>query len=235
MAVAALIGWVSLLFAGICLPALGQTPEACRSQLRHFTVPDYPETFSAVTTTGRVHLPSRLLFSQDGIEVYADTWPNGRDRFLTQLSEHGMTVLIVYQDEAERRGIIDRLRPALPRSGMTASIDNLKYAKIHFYPKWLPSDLVLGNKMGNPLDREWFVQHIEYDQPAQCPNIFQNGVEPPSYNSTLIVATDYATHWPCEASNCLPKGPSVDEYPLWSKAFQAMLAWVKKCVALVDR
>jgi hypothetical protein len=222
-----------LILACLCAPASAQTPEACRAQLGHFTVPEYPKALSwKPTSNPSVKLPNRLLLSQDGIEVYADTFPNGRSSFLDQISEGGMEVLVVYQDEATRQGMIKQLREknVLPPAGMGALVDNLKYAKILFMPKWLPSDLVFGNKMGNPFDREWQVAHIEYDQPRQCMNVFQNDIHATPYNASNSSTSIIAETNPPWINQKLP----VDRYPLWSKAFQAILTWAKECVSLVD-
>lgn len=222
-----------LVLACLCLPASAQqTPEACRAQLRHFTVPEYPRAFSYVVPTGWVKLPSRLLISQNGIEVYANTFPDSSDLFLNQISATGMEVLVVYQDETVRQATISQLREKhlLPPAGMGALVENLKYAKILFTPKWLPSDLVLGNKMGNPFDREWQVGHIEYDQPSQCLNVFQNDNHPTlfnAYTSSTSIITETNPPW---TNQRLP----VDASPLWTKSLKAMLAWTKECLKLVD-
>jgi hypothetical protein len=220
------------LIACFCSSASAQTPESCRAQLRRFTVPEYSRAYSAVVPEGTTKLPARLLFSQDGIEVYADTFPDGRDNFLTQMSETGLKVLVVYQNEEVRQAMIKELRDkkALPPAGIGALVSNLKYAEILFMPDWLPSDLVLGNKMGNPFARQWSIRHIEYDQPKECMNVFQNDVHPSlsnAYNHSVwaISETD-----PVHLEKLNP-----DRYPLWSKALQAMLAWAKECASLVDR
>lgn len=221
-----------LAFACLCLPAFAQTLEACRSQLRHYTVREYAKAFSWKPSSNRsVTLPGRLLFSEGGVEVYADTFPDGRNDFLTQISQNGLKVLIVYQDEAARQAMIKELGDVLPPPGMGALVSNLKYAEVLFMPRWLPSDLVVGNKMGNPLDREWQVAHIEYDQPKQCMNVFQNDVHPTLYNayaSSIWIITETNPPW-------VNQGLPVDHFPIWSKALQAMLAWAKQSVAPVDR
>jgi hypothetical protein len=221
----------SLILAFSCLPVSAQTAEACRAQLRHLTVPEYPRAFSVLARDGKAKLPSRLLFSDGGIEVYADTFPDGRDDFLTQISSNGLKVLIVYQDEAVRQSMVKQLRQgdALPPSGTGALVENLKYAEVLFTPEWLPSDLAPGNKMGNPFSREWSIWHVEYDQPQQCMNVFQNDVHPTLYNayssSTQIIAETDPIHI---------KKLSPNRFPIWTKALQAMLTWAKRCVALVD-
>jgi hypothetical protein len=201
----------------LCSPAFAQTPKTCQDQLQHFTVPEYAKAFSTVAgSDGWAKLPSRLLFSENGIEVYADTFPNGRADFLTQVSESGLEVLVVYQDETVRQATIRELRER-PGEGILvdnlrhANIDSLKYAKITFMPKWLPSDLILRNKMGNPFEREWFVGRVEYDQP--CPSLIEIAETDPVHVVKL----------------------RIDSQPLWVKAFQAMFAWAKECVKLVDR
>lgn len=213
-----------LILACLCPLASAQTPEACRAQLRHYTVPEYGVAFSTVAPPWRVKLPSRLLFSQDGIEVYAATFPDGRDRFLDSVSETGVAVLIVYQDEALRQGMIEELRVkhALPPPGMGALVDNLKYAKIHFMPDSVAP--------GKPFAEKWHISQLEYDQPQQCMNVFQNDVHPSLddtyYGSVRAIA---------KTGEIKDARLRVDSYPVWSKALQAMLAWVKECASLVDR
>ena len=185
-----------------------------------------------VDKSGWAKLPSRLLFSQDGLEVYANTFPNGRADFLTQISENGLEVLIVYQDEAVRQGMIKQLREdhALPPPGMGALADNLKYAVIHFMPEWLPSDLNLGNKMGNPFARKWSVWHIEYDQPSQCQNVIQNDVHPSLFNPYPATVEAIAETNPNKNARLPP-----NRFAIWSKSLEAMLAWAKESASLVDR
>ena len=175
---------------------------------------------------------ARSLFSEGGIEVYADTFPDGRDTFLTQISENGLKVLVAYQDEAMRQGMIKQLRDknALPPPGMGALVDNVKYAEILVMPEWLPSDLVLGSKMGNPFSRKWSIWHLEYDQPKPCMNVFQNDVHPSLYNAYSSSVWAIAETDPIHAKKLNP-----DSFPLWSKALQSMLAWAEQCVTLVDR
>lgn len=223
-----------LAFACFCVPAFSQTPEACRSQLRHYTVPEYAKAFSWKPSSNRlVTLPGRFLFSEGGVEVYADTFPDGRNDFLTQISQNGLKVLMVYQEEPARQAMIEQLRDkrVLPPPGMGALVSNLKYAEVLFMPRWLPSDLVLGNKMGNPFDREWQVAHIEYDQPKQCMNVFQNDVHPSLYDAYSTSVWIIAETNPPWINQKLP----ADRFPIWSKALQGMLAWAKQSVALVDR
>lgn len=221
-----------LILMYLSLPAFARTPEACRAQLARLTVPEYSTAFSFVSHNGRAKLPSRLLFSQDGIEVCADTFPNGRDTFMRQISGDGMRVLVVYQDEAVRQAMIKELRDknVLPPRGLGALVDDLKYAEILFTPEWLPSDLALGNNLGNPFDRKWSVSHIEYDQPQQCMNVFQNDVHPTLYDSydhsVSIISETNPIH--------IEKLPA-NKFPLWSKALDAALVWAKECSSLVDR
>src|SRR6266478_435275 len=201
-----------IILASMCFSASGQTPDACRDQLRHFTVPEYRKAFSTVDSSGRAKLPTRLLFSQDGIEVYADTFPDGRDLFLNQVSGMGMHVLIVYQDEPVRQAMIKQLREkhALPPSGMGALVDNLKYAKILF----LPDSLI----PGKPLPDTWHIAHLEYDQPEQCMNVFRNDV-----HATLGDAYDHSVRAIAYTDEIKDVRLSVDSQPLWSKTLQAMI------------
>ena len=183
-----------------------------------------PKAFSTVDSSGWAKLPTRLLFSQDGIEVYADTFPDGRDLFLNQVSGTGMNVLIVYQDEAPRQAMIKQLREkhALPPSGMGALVDNLKYAKILFLP-----DSVIS---GKPLADKWHVAHLEYDQPEGCMNVFQNDVHP-----SLANAYDHSVSAIAYTDENRDVRMKADSQPFWSKTLQAMLAWVKECASVIDR
>ncbi len=232
---------ILIILASTSFSASGQTPEACRDQLRHFSVPIYKPAFSILALGGR-KFPNTLLFSQNGIEVYADSFPapkvelpeqgmgiyennfiNGRD-FLNQVSVAGMEVLIVYQDEAVRQAMIKQLREkhALPPSGMGALVDNLKYAKILF----LPDSLI----PGKPLPDTWHIAHLEYDQPEQCMNVFRNDV-----HATLGDAYDHSVRAIAYTDEIKDVRLSVDSQPLWSKTLQAMIAWVKECATLVDK
>jgi hypothetical protein len=221
-----------LVLACLSFSASAQTQDACREQLRHFAVPEYPPAFSTVAPGGKAKLPTRLLSSQGGIEVYANTFPTGRDTFVTQISETGLKVLVVYQDEPMRQAMIKELRDknALPPRGMGALVDNLKYAEILFMPDWLPSDLASGNKMGLPFERKWSIRHIEYDQPKSCMNVFQNDVHPTPFNAYAASVSTISETDPIHLVKINP-----DDFPLWAKALQAMLAWAKECVSLVDR
>lgn|SRR6266403_2131863 len=231
---------ILIILASTSFSASGQTPEACRDQLRHFSVPIYKPAFSILALGGR-KFPNTLLFSQNGIEVYADSFPapkvelpeqgmgiyennfiNGRD-FLNQVSVAGMEVLIVYQDEAVRQAMIKQLREkhALPPPGVGALVDNLKYAKLRF----LPDSWSLFSSVGvdKPFPEKWHVAHLEYDQPDECMNrndIHQSFGDPYDHGK-LITFTDERIE--------------VDSQPFWSKTFQAMLAWVKQCASLVDK
>ena len=191
--------------------------ERCRAALDHYTVSEYGKAFSTVVASGWVKLPSRLLFSEDGIEVYADTAPDSGLPFLERVSEQGIRVLIVYQDEAVRRAMIKELREghALPPPGLGALPDNLKFAKIWY----LPDSLVVGK----PFDEKWHIAHLEYDQPSECQNVSQNDVHPSigdAYSHTVeaVAYTDENKDVRLD----------VGSQPLWSKALQAMLAWVKE-------
>lgn len=213
-----------LLLACWCSPASPQTPEGCRAQLRHLTVPEYRQAYSTVAPEGHAKLPRRLLFSENGIEVYADTFPDGRDLFLNQVSESGVQVLLVYQDEAVRQAMIKQLREkdALPPPGMGALVDNLKYAKIHFMPDALMP--------GKPFAEKWHIAHLEYDQPMECMNVFQNDVHP-----SLGDAYDHSVWAIAQTDEIKDVRLKVDSQAIWSKALEAMLAWVKECASLVDR
>lgn len=191
--------------------------ERCRAALRHYTVAEYGKAFSTVVASGWVKLPSRLLFTEDGVEVYADTSPDSSLPFLERVSQEGMHVLIVYQDEAVRQAMIKELREAhaLPPAGLAALPDNLKFAKVSY----MPDSLIVGK----PFDEKWHIAHLEYDQPSACDNVFQNDVHPSigdTYNHTVeaVAYTDESKDVRLDAHS----------QPLWSKALQAMLAWVKE-------
>lgn len=198
--------------------------EQCRAALRHYSVAEYGKAFSTVVASGWVKLPSRLLFSEDGIEVYADTSPDSGLPFLERVSEQGVRVLIVYQDEAVRQAMIKQLREghALPPPGLGALPDNLKFASIWY----MPDSLIAGK----PFDEKWHIAHLEYDQPSECQNVFQNDVHPSignAYNHTVeaIAYTDETKDVRLE----------VNRQPLWSEALQAVLAWVKESAERTGR
>ncbi len=111
--------------------------EKCHAALQHYAVAEYGQAFSNVVASGAVRLPSRLLFSEDGIEVYADTFPNGRADFRTQLTENGLQVLLVYQDESVRQAMIQQLRQtkyALPTGVMSKLVYMPAYAGAPIMP-----------------------------------------------------------------------------------------------------
>jgi hypothetical protein len=213
-----------LLFFLCCGSVSAQTPEACHAQLRHFTVQEYGKAFSAVPGKGGwAKLPSRLLFSEGGIEVYAGTFPDGRNIFREEIGESGAEVLVVYQGEAPRQAMIKQLREgnALPSPGMGALVTNLKYAKISFVPD--------REIRGKPFEEKWHISHLEYDEPQACLNVFQNDNHPTIFNPYSrsvweVAATD---------SNKDVRLP-IDRFPIWTKSLAAMLAWVKECSRLVD-
>jgi hypothetical protein len=113
---------------------------------------------------------------------------------------------------------------------MGALVSNLKYAEILFMPDWLPSDLIPGNKMGNPFARRWLIRHLEYDQPKDCLNVFQNDV-----HASLSDAYKHSEPTIAETDSAHLEKLNPESFPLWSKALQAMLAWAKECSSLVDR
>ncbi|HKS82907.1 MAG TPA: hypothetical protein VJR23_15495 [Candidatus Acidoferrales bacterium] len=219
-AVQAVLAWISETES----KASEKQKEQCRVALQHYTVSEYGKAFSTVVAGGWVKLPSRLLFSEGGIEVYADTAPDSGLPFLERVSEEGFGVLIVYQDEAARQAMIKGLRRgnALLPAGFGALPDNLKFARI----RYMPDSLIVGK----PFDEKWHIAHLEYDQPAECQNVFQNDVHPSlgnAYNHTVeaVAYTDENKDVRLE----------VDSQPLWSKALQAMLAWVKECAERTGR
>jgi hypothetical protein len=159
---------------------------------------------------------------------------NGTD-FLDQVSLAGMEVLIVYQDEAVRQAMIKQLRDkhALPSPGTGALVDNLKFAKILFLPDKMWPD---PDSFKPFAEKTWHIAHLEYDQPKECMNVFQNDIHPSSQSwyernvypfapAQVIAQTD-------ETEDIRLRG---DRDPLWSKAFHAMLAWVKEATALIDK
>jgi hypothetical protein len=83
-----------------------QQIDACRAALQHYTVPEY-QTRASVK---RVALPIRHLFSQDGIDVYADADIPGSNK-ITSVSWSGTDVLMVYQDESVRQRVIAESAP----------------------------------------------------------------------------------------------------------------------------
>ena len=185
-----------------------QQIDACRAALQHYTVPEY-QTRASVK---RVALPIRHLFSQDGIDVYADADIPGSNK-ITSVSWSGTDVLMVYQDESVRQRVIADLRSnnLLPTPGSGALVDNLKYAVVHFAPDQ--------RTLRDGLAQNWHIERIEYDQPEVCRNIFQNdAVGPPFTSGTWI------TGFNLQPSKELGK----DNGGMFSKALNAMLTWVKK-------
>jgi len=189
--------------------------EACRVELRHMTVLDYSMLNSK---RNLVKIPSRLLLSQDGMEVYADTPPIGASLFLQSISLTGMKVVVVYQDEAVRQKVISGLRGGkfLPAPGVGALVDNLKYMVVTFVP-----DEVILNK---PFEEKWYIKAFEYYQPKACVNIFQN--DAPGFPLTPGI---WITSIP------IPDGQKLrpESNPLFAKILPLMLAWVKACAPLV--
>jgi hypothetical protein len=220
----------ALLLASLCLStASAQTPEKCQAQLQHFTVPGVDESrtlFSprAFSVRGKpVKLPDRLLFSDKGIEVYANTYPDGRDSFENQIRAGGVGVLMIYQSEAVRQAVIKELREtnALPPPGFGALPDNLKYVEVHFY-----TDTLLP---ANLFAEKWHITRINYYQPSACRNVFQNDVHATlgnAYPSSVdeVAYTDEIKAVRLPITN-----------PLWARALQAMLAWTKECIELTDK
>lgn len=206
-----------------------QTPEKCRSQLQHFTVPTIDEsrtTFLPRAFSFRskpVKLPDRLLFSDNGVEVYANTYPDGRDYFAKQIQTDGLGVLIIYQSEAARQAVIKELRDKrmLPPPGFGALPDNLKYAEIHFYTDTLLSE--------NPFAEKWHITRLDYYQPHACYNVFQYDL-----HATLGNASRHGVDEVAYTDEIKGVRMSIDN-PLWSRALQAMLLWVKQCIELTDK
>ena len=135
-----------------------------------------------------------------------------------------MKVLVVYRDDVVRQAMIKQLRDkhVLPPPGLGALPDNLKYAVIRFTPKSLV--------VGKPSEEKWQVGHLEYDQPQECLNAFQNDIHPTPYNAyasatSIIVETN---------PDSTITGLFPDTFPLWKKSLSAMLDWIKECAFLVD-
>jgi hypothetical protein len=193
-----------------------RTPESCRAALRqHVTVPEY-KPFSKVATDGTtvsIQLPSRLLFSANGVEGYADTLPDSTGSF-----NYGVRVLIVYQSEAARQEMIKRLRGGhvLPASGLGASVENLKFSAVTF---------------AKPLGTPWRIAHIGYYQPLRCINVFQEDIQPagPAFPDSYIGHGNAILD-----TGLMEDGPEVDGDSSWFKTLQAMLAWVKESSARIE-
>jgi hypothetical protein len=220
------------ILAGAFPAAFGQTRAACEAQLRHLTVRDYAPILKRVLPPNGpygsglprpvyVKSPPRLLFSQAGAEVYA-VLPEIFDgpSFYLGDATLDVSVLIVFQDEDARQAKIDQLRNSgvMPPPGFGALITNLKYEKVVFRP----SGIVKGNSLAD----YWHISHVEFDQPADCDNVFQNDVHPSigdAYSHTVdqIAYTD-------ESKDA---HLSLHRFNL-SEALRAELGWIGRYIAL---
>ena len=111
----------------------------------------FPE--GMIATTDYDSAPLEFLFSDQGVDVYSAT-SYRRPYALQWISDHGLTAIILYQDEDARQRQIDRLRKSesLPsRFGFPQHLENTKYAMVSFFGPGAS-----------------FVRDLEYFEPKPC-------------------------------------------------------------------
>src|ERR1700691_4769358 len=92
-----------LVLACLCLPATAQTTDTCRAELRHLTLPS-----TAKANDGNGETPLDFLFTDHGADIYAAI-PSSEPNYMTWIVNHGMRLIIVYQDEQARQQAMHNL------------------------------------------------------------------------------------------------------------------------------
>jgi hypothetical protein len=166
-----------LVLACLCLPASTQTPEACRAAVLHLTLPP-----TAQIDDGNGETPVEFLFSDHGDDIYSAI-PSSEPNYMFWFTDHGIRVIVVYQDEQARQHAIRNLNQpgvvanVMPGSSPHGSLDHLKFAVIH---------LGMGSsrdKLDEPFIRThsakeiqyhelvsggWHIEDIQYYEPQAC-------------------------------------------------------------------
>lgn len=149
------------IIAFLCTPVSAQTTNACRADLKHLTLPA-----SAQVNDGDELTPLKFLFSKDGDDIYSAI-PSGRSHNLTWISNHGIRVIIVYQDEQARQKTINILRQPGVMAGIYgphAPLENLKFAVVHLVQE---GDVIVGDEH-QILTGSWAVKGISCFEPQAC-------------------------------------------------------------------
>lgn len=156
-----------LVLACFCVSVSAQTPQtsdACRAELWHMTVPAYAQI------TGYDLTPLEFVFSQDGVDVYV-AMPSSRSHYVNWIGQHGIRVIVVYQDELLRQEVIKWLLDppniqvvSLPHP---IPIDNLKFAVAHYTPVGI-RDGQEHTEKDELLAGDWAVEDVHYYAPQAC-------------------------------------------------------------------
>jgi hypothetical protein len=167
-----------LIWACAYSTVLAQTPEACKADLQHLTLPQ-----TVQLDDGNGETPVQFLFSDHGADIYSaipSSEPNGIVWFIS----NGIRIIVVYQDERARQQAIRNLsQPGVVADVMAGSsthgtLDELKFAVVH---------LGVGSSSDKPdeayirehysaqesylhelIASQWHVEGIQYFEPASC-------------------------------------------------------------------
>jgi hypothetical protein len=215
------------------------TPEiatACHEKVAHFSVPEFKpqkKTDKHAHFAGWIKFPDRLLFAQDGIEVYV----NARSEFWPDVTFYGgLEILLVYQDEVARQAAIRDLvaRKIVAPVGNDDALYYLKTAVVRFEPEvpWesnFPPSLSLKGRLDKALAMKWHISEVRYIEPKDCQWM--------SIRHPTGWAEDYkdSTEAWIEAEHYDLKGKTgPDNDPLFMKGLQSMFAWLRKYVSVLS-